>query len=317
MPSCTHAPDLLSLLLTPCQLRSQFVGEARLCPPWGFEFSSPEPAFYLVAEEGCLVESIPEKRIWQLDQHDLAIVTHQRAFRLCDRPGSPLQRAGDFLEICSGAGPRAGAGAARIVGGPIDFGDGCSRRSFDMLPKLLVLRARASGPQVQGLVRLLQSEIERGAPAGGVVRRSLLQILITLALRHQDQDDMGVYQGPLAALDDPGLRAAVEAIHTRPSTRWSVMDLAQVAGHSRSSFAARFADTVGQTPLEYLYFVRMGIACCLLRDTDRGVKEIAVRAGYGSESSFGKAFTRFAGQSPGRFRRESRHLTNHESPYGD
>ena len=41
-------------------------------------------------------------------------------------------------------------------------------------------------------------------------------------------------------------------------------------------------------------------------DTDQPIAVVAGQVGYGSEYSFSRAFTRFHGQPPGRYRRQSR-----------
>jgi AraC-like DNA-binding protein len=50
---------------------------------------------------------------------------------------------------------------------------------------------------------------------------------------------------------------ALSAIHDRVNTPWTVESLAEAAGMSRSAFAARFKELLGQTPLEYVTEWRM------------------------------------------------------------
>jgi AraC-like DNA-binding protein len=50
----------------------------------------------------------------------------------------------------------------------------------------------------------------------------------------------------------------------------------------------------------------MRLACRLLRESEKGIKEIAGRVGYSTEASFSKAFTHWCGQAPGEYRRQSR-----------
>ncbi len=56
----------------------------------------------------------------------------------------------------------------------------------------------------------------------------------------------------MAFLSDPLVGRALSALHEDPARGWTVEALAELAGLSRSAFAARFADAVGQTPLKYL-----------------------------------------------------------------
>ncbi|WP_394701518.1 helix-turn-helix transcriptional regulator [uncultured Roseibium sp.] len=47
---------------------------------------------------------------------------------------------------------------------------------------------------------------------------------------------------------------------------------------------------------------RFEIASALLRETDLKVQEIAARLGYGTPSTFARAFTRWSGHSPNAYR---------------
>ena len=72
---------------------------------------------------------------------------------------------------------------------------------------------------------------------------------------------------------------------------------------SRSAFAARFTQLVGEPAMHYLARWRMHVAVTWLRDEAIGVSETASRLGYRSEAAFSRAFKRFIGVSPGAARR--------------
>ena len=55
--------------------------------------------------------------------------------------------------------------------------------------------------------------------------------------------------------------------------------------------------------MEYLLAWRMAVAKDLLRREDLALSEVAERVGYGSASTFSTAFSRYVGQSPGRYAR--------------
>jgi AraC-like DNA-binding protein len=80
--------------------------------------------------------------------------------------------------------------------------------------------------------------------------------------------------------------------------------LARRIGVSRSAFAARFNQLVGQTPMQYLTFWRMQLARKLLTETRLGTAAIAERVGYQSEAAFSKAFKKVVGIGPGAYRRD-------------
>jgi AraC-like DNA-binding protein len=73
---------------------------------------------------------------------------------------------------------------------------------------------------------------------------------------------------------------------------------------SRSAFAARFTERVGEAPLQYLTRWRMTQAAELLRERDDSVPTIAERVGYRNAAAFMKAFARVEGVGPGAYRRQ-------------
>jgi AraC-like DNA-binding protein len=91
---------------------------------------------------------------------------------------------------------------------------------------------------------------------------------------------------------------AVSAIYDRVNTPWTVESLAEAAGMSRSAFAARFKELLGQTPLEYVTEWRMQKAMQLLQQRDQKLIDVARSVGYESDSAFSKAFKRVVGASP-------------------
>ena len=72
---------------------------------------------------------------------------------------------------------------------------------------------------------------------------------------------------------------------------------------SRSAFAARFTELVGEPAMQYVTRWRMQVALDWLLHDDVPVAELAARLGYESEAAFSRAFKRTVGVSPGAARR--------------
>jgi AraC-like DNA-binding protein len=94
------------------------------------------------------------------------------------------------------------------------------------------------------------------------------------------------------------MSAAITWMHDDPAHRWTLQELAERVGMSRSIFALRFKKKVGATPMEYLTRWRMLLAGDRLKNSDDSLSVIASSLGYESESAFGKAFRRIMGCSP-------------------
>ncbi|MEJ0048423.1 MAG: helix-turn-helix transcriptional regulator [Rhodospirillales bacterium] len=96
--------------------------------------------------------------------------------------------------------------------------------------------------------------------------------------------------GWLFALADKQMGAAINAMHDAPARPWTLHELAQRAGMSRSGFAQKFKQAVGEPPMEYLTRWRMLLAGGKLVNTGDSISVIARSLGYLSESAFSTAF---------------------------
>lgn len=119
----------------------------------------------------------------------------------------------------------------------------------------------------------------------------LIQLLRVLMEKGATQSGM------MAGLAHTQLRRAIVAMHDEPAKNWSVENLAQVCGMSRSVFSNAFRDHVGETPAGYLQRWRIGLVQKWLSQ-GRSLKLIAEEAGYGSESALSRAFKSQCGVSP-------------------
>lgn len=102
------------------------------------------------------------------------------------------------------------------------------------------------------------------------------------------------------------MNAAISAMHDVPAHPWTLERLAKHVSMSRSAFASRFKELVGEAPMEYLTRWRMMVAGDRLENTGDSVSKVAEAVGYDSESAFGKAFKRVMGESPRQYRRGQR-----------
>ncbi|ENM3806847.1 helix-turn-helix transcriptional regulator [Vibrio cholerae] len=180
----------------------------------------------------------------------------------------------------------------------------CARLSFRDSPLFRALPDALIIPlaQLEGLaptIHLLFDEAFSQRYAHSAIVASLLDLLLLLLLRHLVEHHL-CPSGLLAAMTDPKLAKAIEAIHANPDTPWTIADLAKLAGMSRSQFAARFHHVIGQPPLSYVTESRLLLAQQLLL-AGQPVKLIALEVGYSGGVAFSRAFERQFGCTPTRW----------------
>jgi len=108
--------------------------------------------------------------------------------------------------------------------------------------------------------------------------------------------------GWLAGARDPIVGKSLGLLHSRIAHPWTIADLADEVGISRSALVERFTRYLSEPPMAYLTRWRLQIAARALESTSRGVAEIAADVGYESEAAFNRAFKREFGRPPGRYR---------------
>ncbi|HEY2285435.1 MAG TPA: AraC family transcriptional regulator [Streptosporangiaceae bacterium] len=105
---------------------------------------------------------------------------------------------------------------------------------------------------------------------------------------------------------DPVVGPALALIHDHPAQPWSVASLAAAARSSRATFARRFHELVGQSPITYLTSWRLTLAADLLSEGDETLEAVARQVGYGDAFALSSAFKRVRGISPSDHRQAAR-----------
>jgi AraC-like DNA-binding protein len=145
-----------------------------------------------------------------------------------------------------------GGAPTTIVCGSFSFDRASLRPITQLLPSFILIKAdQARSLALHSTMQALASEMAEQAPGSGVVATRLAEVLFIQVLRAHIASGSERNKGWLRAVFDPQLGTALSAIHEKVDTAWTVETLAEAAGMSRSAFAARFKELLGQTPLEY------------------------------------------------------------------
>ncbi|CAQ03001.1 AraC family transcriptional regulator [Clavibacter sepedonicus] len=206
-------------------------------------------------------------------------------------PGTPLRDA-DLRD------PHADV----LIGGRVDLDPVGRELLTSVLPPVAHIDRRSPvGADVRAHVQRISRELAADRVGSAFAIRQYGQLLV-LDIVRASMLDPDVPAGWLRLLADERLRPALAVIHAQPARAWSLDSLARASAMSRSSFAQRFREVAGTTPLAYLIEWRMLLARRELRSGDRRVGELAFALGYGSESAFSSAFKRHTGEAPVTYR---------------
>jgi AraC-like DNA-binding protein len=197
-----------------------------------------------------------------------------------------------------------GGAPTSIISDFLSFDKLSLRPLSQLLPQLIVIKAnQARTLALPTTLQLLASEMAEQAPGSEIVANRLAEVLFIQTIRaHIASCNESCKQPWLRAIFDPKIGAALRSIHDNVNSPWTVESLADAAGMSRSAFAMRFKELLGQTPLDYVTEWRMQRALPLLQSGDKKLTEIAQAVGYESDAAFSKAFKRVVGVAPGEYR---------------
>jgi AraC-like DNA-binding protein len=296
--------DPMSDVLASMHVRSFGFGRLEAGAPWGLSYLKHSAALGMLLEGECWLTMPTLAKPVRLARGDCWLTAHGDPHVLSDRPGSPARA---FSEVTDIQGPTmrvGGRGAVSvIVGGWFRFDPLSSRPLTRFLPPLIhIAPANAYALGLGATLQALANETGEHAPGSKIVINRLAEILFIQMIRGFVASESNSGPGWLRALGDRQIGATLRLMHEHTERHWTVGDLAREVGLSRSAFARRFVELVGESPMEYLSYWRMYKAGELLRGSDLKLSEIAHAVGYDSEAALCHAFKRVLGVTTGQYR---------------
>ena len=275
-------------------------------PNAGKKISPTDLAHFAMLSRGncwLSVEGIPKPI--PLTGGDCILLARGTSIVLRDSPQTrPRSTFREIAAKASGNVAHCGGGGAptTIVCGSLSFDRASLKPITQLLPSFILIRAdQARTFALHNTMQALASEMADQMPGSDIVATRLAEVLFIQVLRAYIASEPERNQGWLGAVFDPQIGTALTAFHDSVNIPWTVESLAEAAGMSRSAFAVRFKELLGQTPLEYLTEWRMQKAMQILRQRDKKLIEVARLVGYESDAAFSKAFKRVVGANPGQY----------------
>lgn len=259
----------------------------------------PGAQFHLIARGHCFLHLEEGAAPKALRAGDLCVFP-RGAWHLLSPDG--VQRAPGSRLGEPGRGP-----LTDLVCGSITVRGGLQSALFDAMPDAIVITAEQLDSRFRGVLQMLADESLAPAAGSRLLMDRLAEVLVLLLLRHQMQSAGPDARGLVAALADARMSSVLITVRGDLARPWSLQAMAELAGMSRSAFAARFAQLLGVSPMSWLARQRMTEAKRLFADPRNSVARVAARLGYETEVAFRRAYKRITGDTPGRVRRRLRH----------
>jgi AraC-like DNA-binding protein len=279
--------------------------------PWALALPPLEDflMFHVVTSGQCQLE-VDGCEDQVLRPGDFVLVPHGAGHRLASGSNVPAanlfdlprEQVSDRYEILRHGG---GGAPATVICGAVRFDHPAAARLVQLLPRVISVDSWSSSEMewIQSTLRLIALEAKEMRPGGETVITRLADILVIQAIRSWITTHPAARTGWLGALQDKQIGRALSLVHRDPARSWTLNALADEAAMSRSAFAARFTELVGEPAMHYVARWRMHVALTWLKEDAAPLAEMANRLGYESEAAFSRAFKRFLGFPPGAVRR--------------
>ncbi|MBB4504750.1 AraC family transcriptional regulator [Rhizobium leguminosarum] len=293
-------------ILHQMQVETSLYARLHLRAPWGIRFHTGEHARLVVTSgSDCWLrwEGITDPV--RLESGTCMIVQPYVTFDLSDVPNQSVIACETLVTSeTDGAIAYGGSGLkTEIASARFSFDAVAAEPLFRSIPALVHFPLNEThAALIKATLDLIGMETNAGEHGTGFVVDRLVNTLFVQALRALCSNDTGKTSCWLAGLRDRRLARTIHAVHSDLARRWTVEDMAQEAGLSRSSFAALFKSVVGEAPLDYLTGWRVYRVKMLLTATDESLLRIANMVGYDNDLSLSRVFKRRTGLAPGKWR---------------
>jgi AraC-like DNA-binding protein len=297
--------DTLSDVLTMLKPRSDLAGGFTAGGDWSLQFPRQEGIrFQAVLSGECWLTVDGVADSVRLKAGDCAMLPRGRPFRLAsDLSLTPvaaekvLSTSREGMATCNGGGDFVIVGSVFVfTGKPVDI-------LLGILPALVHVPRESDQEGLRTSLNQLMQEIRERKPGFLVVVQNYTYTILVQVLRQHLAAGANGSVGWLFALADKQMSAAINAMHNDPTHAWTLQELGEHVGLSRSTFASKFKSTVGSSAMDYLTRWRMLLAGDRLTSSADPISAIALSLGYESESAFSKAFKRVMGCSPRQYAR--------------
>lgn len=315
--------DAISEALKVVRVTGAAFFNAEFTAPWGFHSPPTETvaaalsaagterlAIYHLVTEGVGQVRVEGRPVLSLAAGDLVVFPHGHRHAMSNgRPRTMRDMARDLPQLLRDdlRVMRLGGDGAptRFLCGYFGFDRHASRLFLGGLPVVIKISIRDTerASWLENSIGYAMAEAARRRPGSAALLSKLSEALFVEALcRYMDQMPPES-TGWLAGVRDAIVGRALAALHKDPSRPWTVADLAQDVGASRSILAERFMHLLGEPPIGYLANWRLQLSARMLETTRHTVNQVAAEVGYESEAAFNRAFKREFGLPPAKYRR--------------
>jgi len=177
---------------------------------------------------------------------------------------------------------------------------GCDSSSAELVPRFAIL-----DPLLEQLAIAITNALRDGTSEDGLYIDAISHMMAAHLARAHSTRSRPVRMTPVKPISGWKMRRLVDFIEENLDSDLSLHALAGEVEISPLYLARAFRAAVGQSPHQYVLTRRIERARELLRNTDLPVVDVALAAGFSSQSHLAHWFLRQVGVSPAAYRRQA------------
>lgn len=298
--------DALSEILELVKLKSAVYFKSDFSSPWGMSIKAGSFAqFHMVLKGKCILQ-LSQLKIIELYAGDIVVFPFGEEHALADNYQSKKEDGLKVVEsIWNNNSLFKGDNfATTLICGHFEFDRNTKHSFIKSLPSIILISDmdRREFSWLETLSNLLMQESMSKHIGNSSVTNRLAEVLFIHVIRAyilQDEEKTGFF----AALKDSKLNSILTLVHSSPEKNWTLENLSSQAGMSRTLFANKFREVIGETPFQYITNWRILKAKQFLTESSEPISEIAEKVGYSSEAAFNRVFKKKVLKTPAVFRR--------------
>jgi len=298
--------DALSSIFDIIKLKSAVYFKSDFSSPWGMGISKgPYAQFHMIVKGKCIL-NLKNKKTIELYAGDIVIFPFGEEHWLADNQNSKKVSGLKVVESIWNDNPifKGNDLATTMICGHFEFDRNIEHSFIKSLPQYIHISDmdRKEFSWLENISNLIMRESGSDRLGNTIAVNRLAEVLFIHSIRAyilQNNDNIGLF----VALKNPKLSNVLKLIHNKPEYNWNLENLSHAAGMSRTLFANKFKETVGETPLLYIRNWRIIKAKQFLKEGSDSISEVAEKVGYSSEAAFNRVFKKKVHKTPAVYRR--------------
>lgn len=306
--------DVLSEILDKVELTSSYYYRTSFTGDWGIKLPQEDNvAFFHIVTHGEFWFEVPKLKIKGLaEQGDILILFNGMEHTMTSAPKVKTELALDFrskANLTSSQVLEYGDQSklkSNVVCGHFCFNRWPDHPFLNSMPDIIHIKnmENSHSPWLATLLNIIEHEAKSSQPGSTTLIKKLTEIIFVQALRIQMRKSTKK-ESFFKLIENPQISKTLAAIHHNLDQKWSLEDLSEIAGMSRTNYSVKFKELSGMTPLDYLTSCRLDKAKQLLTETSQSVPEVSEAIGYPAHEHFQKLFKKKIGQTPSAYRKEN------------